>query len=158
MIESVMTMAETLTLFSVNYFIHSTLLVGLVLLACQFRLLTFDRLGEWLMKSVLLMAFLTALIQTNGWLNVENTPWQFNWEAPSEHQQVVSLTESDKRAETGNRKNQTEPVPWVNQSQQPQHRGLNNLTSQLPVSGWLQIRSVWPWFGCCCGSVVQCGC
>ena len=68
MIETLNQLATQFALFSVNYFIHTTVLVGLVILACHYQLLAFDRLGEWVMKSVLLMGLITAVIQTSGWL------------------------------------------------------------------------------------------
>ncbi len=62
-----------------NYFIHSTVFVGMVLLAIHFKLIKFDRTGEWLMKSALVLGVVTALIQTNGWINnslLADSLWQ----------------------------------------------------------------------------------
>ena len=84
MIETLNQLATQFALFSVNYFIHTTVLVGLVILACHYQLLAFDRLGEWVMKSVLLMGLITAVIQTSGWLNTVPTPWHVSWQATTE--------------------------------------------------------------------------
>ena len=88
MIEALNQLATYFALFSVNYLIHTTVLVGLVLLACHYQVLAFDRLGEWVLKSVLLMGLITAVVQTSGWLNTAQTawqtPWQMTWQATTD--------------------------------------------------------------------------
>ncbi len=82
MIDSINVLAEQLLLFSINYFIHSTVLIGLVLLAVRMQWLAFDRIGEWVMKSAMVLGLLTALVQTNGWIPQSHAPWsawQVQW-------------------------------------------------------------------------------
>ena len=86
MINWLPSVAEQLSVFSINYFIHSSVLVGLVLLAVYARLLQFDRHGLWVMKSALLMGCFTALVQTNGWLPQHNINWpvlSWQWTQPA---------------------------------------------------------------------------
>ena len=86
MINWLPSVAEQLSVFSINYFIHSSVLVGLVLLAVYARLLQFDRHGLWVMKSALLMGCFTALVQTNGWLPQHSINWpvlSWQWTQPA---------------------------------------------------------------------------
>lgn len=75
MIDVLSELTEQLALFAINYFIHSTVLIGLALVAIRYRLLAFDRLGEWVMKSLLLLGFFTAMVQTNGWIPHGSVGW-----------------------------------------------------------------------------------
>ncbi len=82
MIDAVQGLADAWLLFSLNYFIHSTLLIGGVLLAWRLHHLAFDRLGEWTVKSALLLGCLTAALLTGGWLHSGDGPdaaWQVQW-------------------------------------------------------------------------------
>jgi beta-lactamase regulating signal transducer with metallopeptidase domain len=66
-------MIESMSLFIfswvINYFIHSSLFIIAVLLAIKLKAVKFDLLGEWLMKSALVLGIFTALIQTTGVLS-----------------------------------------------------------------------------------------
>ncbi|MGJ8663263.1 MAG: M56 family metallopeptidase [Marinicella sp.] len=70
----------TMFSFVANYFIHSTLLLGAILLAVKVNVIRFDRLGEWLMKSALVLGLITAMLQTSGWINQfsqQNMVWTY---------------------------------------------------------------------------------
>ncbi|MCB1583236.1 MAG: M56 family metallopeptidase [Xanthomonadales bacterium] len=62
-----------------NYFIHSTLLLLVLLMALKTKLLKLDRVGEYLMKTALVLGVFTAWIQSNGWIpgNLQN---KFFWQ------------------------------------------------------------------------------
>ena len=55
---SVFTLAEIL----VTYWVHSSLFIGAALIALRAKFIRFDQLGEWLLKSAMLIGIVTCLI------------------------------------------------------------------------------------------------
>ncbi len=146
MINWINELAEQLVLFSINYFIHSTLLIGLVLLAVRFRLLAFDRLGEWVMKSALLLGFFTALVQTNGWIPQGWSVWQVQWASG------IQKTEPKAKEQTS----KVQKQPMVEESQKPdaqvalmphappvQPKNISAPNEKAHISG--SINATWAW-------------
>lgn len=66
-----MTEAISINLLSwmINYFIHSTLFISVLLIAIKLNWVKSDRNGEWLMKSALVLGAVTATLQVSGLLN-----------------------------------------------------------------------------------------
>ena len=82
----------SISAFLVTYFVHSSIFIITALLAIKFKKITSDKLGEYVLKSALILGILTTTIQKSNVMFAQNiqSSLSFQWQITTKQQPKIS--------------------------------------------------------------------